>query len=325
LKRPLVLLPVLLVAGLVAAPAPAAAKRLTKTIKIHYRAHNGVKRAAFVVLPATYRPGANPPLPLVISPHGRGVSGRANARIFGALPGLGQFAVVSPDGQGRLLGRYSWGSPGQIEDLARMATIVHLTLPWVHVDRRHVYAVGGSMGGQETLLLLARHPKLLAGVAVFDAVTDFARQYRKWPTLQCGKGCHATWKGPIGRSLQQLAREEIGGGPKKAPYAYRRRSPITYARSIARSCVPLQLWWSKKDQIVQDQQHQSKKLFDDLLRLNRSAPVSAYIGWWRHSAEMHAKARLPLALSAFGLLPAEYPTHGSPLKIVQPSAPTCDG
>jgi len=324
LKRLLPLLSILLLAGLVAAPAPAAAKPLTKTLKIHYRAHNGVKRAAYVVLPAAYRRGENPPIPLVISPHGRGVTGRANARIFGGLPGVGQFAVVSPDGQGRVLDRYSWGSPGQIEDLAKMAKIVHLTLPWVRVDPQRVYVFGGSMGGQEALLLLARHPRLLAGAAVFDAVTDFARQYRKWPTLRCSKGCHKTWNGPIGRSLQQLAREEIGAGPKQAPLAYRLRSPITYARTMAASCVPLQLWWSTKDAIVQDQQHQSGKLFDELRRLNPNAPVSAYVGWWRHSAEMHAKARLPLALSAFGLLPPEYETHGSPLKIVPPASSYCD-
>ncbi len=317
------LVPILILAGLLAGPAPAASAALTRTVKIHYRAHNGAARAAYVVLPASYGKEDDPPLPLVISPHGRGVSGYANTRIWGALPAAGQFAVVSPDGQGRLLGRYSWGSAGQVEDLARMPTIVHLALPWLHVDRSRIYAFGGSMGGQETLLLLARHPKLLAGAAVFDAVTDFARQYAKFPTLQCGSGCRKMWKGSLGRSLQQLARKEIGASPKQSPLAYRTRSPITYARAIAASCVPLQLWWSTKDAIVQDQQHQSGELFDDLRRLNPSAPISAYVGWWRHSAEMHAKTRLPLALTSFGLLPPEYESQGSPLKIVPAQSAWC--
>lgn len=317
------LVPILLVAALLAGPAPAATKSLTKTVKIHYRAHNGTARVAYVVLPSWYGKGDNPPIPLVISPHGRGVSGLANSRIFGALPALGEFAVVSPDGQGRLLGRYSWGSAGQVEDLAKMPTIVHLALPWLHVDHSRIYAFGGSMGGQETLLLLARHPTLLAGAAVFDAVTDFARQYAKFPTLRCGSGCRKTWNGSLGRSLQQLARKEIGASPKQSPLAYRERSPITYARAIAASCVPLQLWWSTKDAIVQDQQHQSGKLFDDLRRLNPGAPISAYIGWWRHSAEMHAKTRLPLALTTFGLLPPEHESTGSPLKVVAPASSWC--
>ena len=155
-----------------------------RTIQIRYRAHDGVARNAYVLLPASYTAKHDPPIPLVISPHGRGVSGRANARLWGNLPARGGFAVVSPSGEGRKLARYSWGSLGQVDDLARMPAILHFALPWVHVDHRRVYAIGGSMGGQETLLLVARHPRLLAGAAVFDAVTDLAMQYRKWPSLR---------------------------------------------------------------------------------------------------------------------------------------------
>jgi dipeptidyl aminopeptidase/acylaminoacyl peptidase len=315
----------LLVLVLVAVvPAVADARSPVKRVKIHYRAHNGASRAAYVVLPSWYRPGRNPPIPLVISPHGRGVTGYQNTRIWGGLPAEGQFAVVSPDGQGRVLDRYSWGSAGQVEDLARMPKIVSLTLPWVKIDRSRIYAFGGSMGGQETLLLLARHPKLLAGAAVFDAVTDFARQYRRFPDLRCSKGCRKTWNGSLGRSLQQLARQELGGSPRKSPWAYRTRSPITYAGAIAHACVPLQLWWSTKDKIVLDQQHQSAKLFEELRRVNPQSTVSAYIGWWQHSAEMHANNRLPLALSTFGLLPPEHESFGtSPLKIVPPASQWC--
>src|SRR5512132_3096644 len=81
----------------------AASPHQVKIWKIHYRAHNGTSRAAWVVLPAWYGPGRNPPIPLIVSPHGRGLSGRANAAIWGALPAAGPFAVVNPDGQGRLL------------------------------------------------------------------------------------------------------------------------------------------------------------------------------------------------------------------------------
>jgi pimeloyl-ACP methyl ester carboxylesterase len=37
-------------------------------------------------------------------------------------------------------------------------------------------AVGGSMGGHETLLLLGQYPKLLAGAVAFDSVTNFYRR-----------------------------------------------------------------------------------------------------------------------------------------------------
>ena len=276
---------------------------------IHYRAHNGARRIAYVALPAWYGPKKHPSIPLVVSPHGRGVSARANLRLFGRLPAEGGFAVVSPAGQGRVLALQSWGALGQIEDLARMPQIVHRTLPWLHVDGRRVYAVGGSMGAQESLLLLARHPHLLAGVAAFDSVTDFARQYHEFPRLGCDKRCLTQLRGSIGEMLQGMARREVGGSPTRARLAWELRSPITYARRIATSHVPLELWWSTKDAIVLDQGRQTKRLFDEIRRLNPDAPVTAYQGYWRHSAEMHANTRLPLALAELGLLPELAPSE----------------
>ena len=312
-----------LVVGLtLAAPAHAATQQVRKW-KIHYRAHNGVAREAYVLLPASYNRKTATPIPLVISPHGRGVSALANTRSWGGLPAQGQFAVVSPDGQGRKLGRYSWGSAGQIEDLARMPQIVRLALPWVQIDSHRIYAFGGSMGGQETLLLLARHPRLLAGAAVFDAVTDFAMQYRKWPSLACGKRCLKIWKVPLGRQLQQLANEEVGAAPWVSPGAYDSRSPITYVRGIARSCVPLQLWWSPRDKIVINQTRQTGHFYDQLLAANPQAPVYGFVGFWKHSAEMRAMTRLPLALATFGLLAAEFESRGSPLAMKVPPSGWC--
>jgi pimeloyl-ACP methyl ester carboxylesterase len=283
-------------------PSSPAAKRAVRVVTIHYRAHDGVARRAFVLMPAWYRPGRNKPLPLIVTPHGRGVTARVNASLWGALPARGPFIVISPEGEGRKLRLYSWGSAGQVEDLARMPVILHRTLPWVHVDQHRIYAFGGSMGGQETLLLLARHPHLLAGAAAFDAVSDFARQYRIFPQVPCNAACRHRG-GPLGRRLQKLARKEIGGSPKSRPLSYETRSPMTYARRIATSCVPLQLWWSVKDRIVVDQKQQTGAFYRELVRLNPGAPVSAFVGTWRHSAEMHANARLPAALAAFGLIP----------------------
>jgi poly(3-hydroxybutyrate) depolymerase len=281
-------------------PKPGA--KQVRMLTIHYRAHDGTKRRAYVVLPAWYGPKERQRIPLVISPHGRGVSARTNARLWGALPARGMFAVISPEGAGRKLSRFSWGSFGQIDDLARMPRIARRALPWLRIDSNRVYAVGGSMGGQETLLLLARYPKLLAGAAAFDAVTDFARQYHNFSRIPCSKRCQRQWSGPVGRTLQSLARLELGGTPRSRPRAYAIRSPVTYARSIAASCVPLQLWWSVADTIVSNQHRQSGALFWKLKQLNPRAPVQAYIGHWQHSHEMQASTRLPLALAELGLL-----------------------
>src|SRR5438067_2515963 len=179
-----------------------------QVLTIHYRTHDGDRRAAYVVLPEEYGPRHNPPLPLIISPHGRGVSARDNVDRWGDLPAQGGFAVVNPDGQGRRFERFSWGYPGQIDDLAGMPAIVTRAIPWLRIDRSRVYAFGASMGGQESLLLVARHPALLAGAAVFDAVTNMAARYRDFVHVACNRRCLSKWRAPLGNGLQALARAE---------------------------------------------------------------------------------------------------------------------
>ena len=207
---------------------------------LRYRAHNKVLRWAVVVAPAQYGPDhPSPPLPLVISPHGRGVRARTNANLWRDLPGQGGFAVICPGGMGRRLPLHSWGWRGQIDDLARMPGILRAARPWLRLDLERVYAVGGSMGGQETLLLVGQHPTLLAGAVAFDSVTDFFRRYGDFALL-----------GRKGVALQALARIEVGGTPKTNPSAYQLRSPQHWLDEVARSGVPLQMWWSDADEIV---------------------------------------------------------------------------
>jgi pimeloyl-ACP methyl ester carboxylesterase len=268
---------------------------LVRTVVAPYRAWDGSTRTAVVVLPRWYGPRRHPPIPLVISPHGRGVSPEDNARFWGGLPAFGPFAVVNPEGQGRRLTLYSWGWHGQIADLARMPTLLEAALPWLRIDHSRVYAVGSSMGGQETLLLTALHPGLLAGAAALDSATDMAARYWAFPLL------------PGGVLVQRLARIEIGGTPSTAPGAYAARSPIHYVRRLAFSPVPLHIWWSLRDRIVVDQQQESGRLFRAILDVNPHAPVTSYVGTWAHSAEMHATARLPLALVKLKLIKLDEP------------------
>ncbi len=200
------------------------------------------------------------------------------------MPAFGPFAVVNPQGQGRRLTAYSWGWRGQIDDLARMPAILEAALPWFHVDRSRIYAVGSSMGGQETLLLAALHPKLLTAAAPLDAATDMAARYAAFKTT------------PGEAPLQRLARLEIGGTPTTAPRAYAARSPISYSQSLATGGVPIDIWWSRNDKIVVDQNQESGRLYRAIRRVNPKAPVEQFVGTWAHSHEMHPLARLPLAL-----------------------------
>jgi len=283
---PVVLLALAFVSSARAQLAPPTPFPLTEAELIHYRAHDGVVRPAVLLVPAGYH---GQRIPLVISPHGRGVDERENELLWGDLPGEGDFAVINPAGEGRRLHWYSWGAPGEISDLARMPQIAELH--GVNVDPHRIYAFGGSMGGQETLLLIARHPHLLAGAAAFDPATDMARRYDDFAHL------------PHGAVLQRLAREEIGGSPAQVPWAYAQRSPDHYADAIARSGVPLQLYWSPRDRIIRDQLRETQALAIDLRTDGDDRRLWDFRGDWQHTAEMQPTRRLPRALARFGLLP----------------------
>jgi poly(3-hydroxybutyrate) depolymerase len=260
---------------------------------VRYRAHNGLPRPAVVLVPSQYGPGRRPPpLPLVISPHGRGVRAATNARLWGDLPGRGHFAVICPGGMGRRLPLHSWGWRRQIDDLARMPSIARATLPWLRIDGARVYAVGGSMGGQETLLLLGQNPRLLAGAVAFDSVTNFLRRYNDF-----GRTART-------RGLQPLARLEVGGTPTTNPTGYVLRSPTHWLDPIARSGVRLQVWWSLADEIVVDQIHQSAHFFAELERRKPRTKPEAVTGHWSHTGETYSRLQLPAAVRWLGLIPA---------------------
>jgi poly(3-hydroxybutyrate) depolymerase len=275
-----------LVVALAIAPTAQAA---VKTLAFSYRTHSGVVRPAYLVLPSWYGEARHPAIPLVISPHGRGVDAKYNLRFWGGIAARGPFAVVAPDGQGRRLGpAYSWGYREQIDDLGRMPALVRQAFPWLRVDTTRIYAIGDSMGAQEVLLLAARMP--LAGVAAFDPVSDMAARYRAWAAT------------PGEMDLPAKARIEFGGTPASAPRRYSMRSPITYAQAIARSRTPVQLWWSTKDAVITDQDVQSTRLYDRLVALH--ARVARVIGDWAHGHAMHPETHLPAALACFGLIPS---------------------
>jgi poly(3-hydroxybutyrate) depolymerase len=229
-------------------------------------------------------------LPFVISPHGRGVRGITNARLWRDLPARGDFAVICPGGMGRRLPLHSWGWRGQIDDLARMPAIVRSARPWLRIDPQRIFAVGGSMGGQETLLLLGQHPRLLAGAVAFDSVTDFTLRY------------HQFARSPRGAMLQALARIEVGGTPRSNRRAFVLRSPLNWIQEVAGSGVPLQMWWSDADEIVIDQRTQSGRFFEELQALRPRGRLEKKTGSWSHTAETFTRLQLPGAVAWLGLV-----------------------
>jgi pimeloyl-ACP methyl ester carboxylesterase len=239
---------------------------------ITYAAWDGRTRTAMLLLPANYTRGCAFRLPLVISPHGRGESPASIASSWGRLPTRDDFAVVCPAGEGERLPNYSCAAPGQISDLARMPGIVQRALPWVHIDGRHVYAVGPSMGGQEALVLAAQYPDRIAAAASVDGLADLTAHFDQMPRPR-----------RTGRLVLHDMVVECGGTPAQQPCAYALRSPLSYVANLASDGVPVELWWSRHDQVVVAQAtRQSGLLYRSIKRLNPAAPVCEVVTDYRH-------------------------------------------
>jgi pimeloyl-ACP methyl ester carboxylesterase len=317
---------------------------------VHYLAWDGATaRQAWIVLPSAWGPtNRPPPAPLVISPHGRNNLGWNNAVSYWQdLPADGPFILICPDGLGRAHNRatdpyeqpptdpglFSYGYSKEIGDLARMPQIVQATLPWLHVDLERVYVLGSSMGGQETLLLAARHPRALAagtgrlvGAAAFDAPCDMSTQCAYLTHLPATSNSN-----PPGVAALML--EEIGAKPadlsgfNQAAGFYNRktkthttigqlleklprnqslwdeRSPLSYVDTLAALPFPLRLYWSTKDTVVGNQAtKQSGKLYAKIKAANPSADLEQVEGDWAHSVEFVPNGKLGQTLSNFGLI-----------------------
>src|SRR3974377_1580435 len=94
----------------------------------------------------------------------------------------------------------------------------------------------------------------------------------------------------------------MGGTPAQVRWVYALRSPDHYADAIARSRVPLQIYWSPRDQVIRDQYREAGALAEDI-RDDGDHRLWEFEGDWLHTAEMQPTRRLPRALARFGLLP----------------------
>ena len=307
---------------------------------VHYLAWDGrTSCKAVIVLPSSWQPN-DPPLPLVISPHGRNNFAWNNAyHYWRDLPARGPFALICPDGVSRAHSAasdpfdtppdpslFTYGYGKHIDDLARMPKIARDTISGLNIDPERVYVLGSSMGGQETLLLAAQYPTALsggfgrlAGAAAFDAPCDL--------TTQCG---HLTHVKP---DVASIMIEEVGTRPvnragwnEAARYWNRKtrsvwtigkllrklgrgqrawdwRSPLTYVDSLASLPFPLRIYWSAVDGIVPDQANsQSGKLYRQIMAANSGADVTEVSGYWAHSVEFVPDQSLGSALMHFGLV-----------------------
>jgi hypothetical protein len=225
----------------------------------------GVRRHATLDRPASTRRSRSSS-----RPHGRGITARDNLHFWGGSPAFGPFAVVSPEGQGRVLGRYSWGWSGRDRrpgaDAFDRRTAVSVA---AHRPARASTRSEAAWGRQEALLLVAQHPALLAGAAALDADTNMAARYYAFRQLRDGL------------RLQALAGKKIGGTPASAPRAYALRSPLHWHardRPVGRSPAHL------VEPARPDRPRPARRVGSPLRlirRLHPRAEVTQYVGDWR--------------------------------------------
>ena len=274
-----------------------------RSITITYTTHDGDLRDAVVLLPAWYSPDRNPPLPLVISPHGRGATGESNAKYWGNLPTIGGFAVVCPDGMGRRLKNFSYGYSGRSTTWRGCPSSSSTPCRGSRSIQPHLCA--GKQHGRPGDSAARRAPPAPARRRRRDGLGHRLSlrytQSLELPTkAECVKRC-----GRLRERVPPVGDAPRGRrDPRQGPRAFAARSPLSQAAAIASSGVPLQIWWSSTDRIVVHQNTQSGALYRKLRSLDSRAPLEAYVGQLAHSTEMRSTALLPLALSRFGLLPS---------------------
>ena len=185
---------------------------VVQTIDVPYTAWNGTALTATLVLPLGYTAENATPLPCIVQPHGRGSRPKWAATVWGDLPTRYGFAVICPDAAGQDGSANSWAAPGQIDDVVAMPDTIEAAVPWVRFDRRSLYLVGSSMGGQESLVSLARAPDRFAAVAAFDGAADLAARYKDM--------------GAAGQRKDQVKlRHELQGVPAQRRFAYHAAQP----------------------------------------------------------------------------------------------------
>ena len=281
-----------------------------------------------MLLPASYRPGNDPRSPLVISPHGRGASGPSNAKFFGRMHARGSFAVVSPDGTGPRLKAFSYGYAGQIADLARMPQLSSGRSRGCRIDSERIYALGSSMGGQETLLLVARLPQLLAGAAAMDSVTDLARRYDQLKMLTSSAARRSSRSAGAPRSAVCLQSSMRARGRRDArpgtPQRVRRPQPAEPGagnRALGRPAPDLVEQGGARSSSTRSTSR--RRSFDELSRLGTRRAARPRLTWAAgHTRRRCARPRCcRWRCRDFGLLARDVEAHATSVR--HEAAPRC--
>lgn len=226
-----------------------------------YTSWNGRRRPLLIAYPRSATAG----IPLLVTNHPAGMSMICTDEVGMAAARAG-YALACLSGQGVVTRAFSYGSAGQIADLARAPQLVRERIIDVRIDQRRQYLAGSSMGGTEALLVALRYPTAYAGIASLDPVTDLGRRYGSLPL-----------------SRRVLLEAECGGSPTVEPDCYAIRSPIRLVPQAQALPQTLMVWYSDRDPVSGEAQ-QVPAFVEALRAQNLPGDLDVRVGDWGHGA-----------------------------------------
>jgi hypothetical protein len=199
---------------------------LSKTI--NFTSPYNVSTKSVVVLSPSQADGE---LPLIIVPHAANFSAEETSAYWEPFISRKGFIAAFPIGHGRVDDLCSFGWRGQMADLANLPSL--LSNSGYQIDMSRIFAVGLSMGGQESLLLAGMHPEMISGIVAFNPVVDLKQIYIHSDTPSV------------------VISNELGKSPAEIPDEYENRSPIKFYATISQ--VPTLLYWDSNDVMIPHQ------------------------------------------------------------------------
>ncbi|MGI9117826.1 MAG: alpha/beta hydrolase family protein [Gaiellales bacterium] len=202
----------------------------TVILRSWYPTWNGHRRALTILYPKRFT-GTGTALPLVVAAH---QAGGASTCVdpMASLPGRFGFVLACLDGQGDFTRSFSYGSPGQIADLAGAPRLIAGRLPGMRIDARRMTIVGSSMGGTEALLVGLRYPTAYDRAIALDPISDLGTRFASLPY-----------------NRRYLLAAECDGPPAARAGCYAERSPVTFVGPRPDGSAVLDVWYSTADPV----------------------------------------------------------------------------
>ncbi|MCB0167154.1 MAG: prolyl oligopeptidase family serine peptidase [Anaerolineae bacterium] len=200
------------------------------------------------------------PAPLVVVLHGLGGTG------LGALyteltteASQRGWLLVAPNQHNRVV-PYNGDSDGGKKALAWLGAqhdvidaIDYMTSHF-SVNKSRIFVIGGSMGGQTTLMMAGKYPDVFGAAVPWKPLTDLGELYGE---LDDDSFWAPNPDDPYLDLPDPGIHKQVGGTPSEVPFEYARRSPRNLAPNMR--TIPLKMWHDTDDIFVKPHHSQDMK------------------------------------------------------------------